>query len=104
MIPPLKQYRPKDDAELLAWVLDVKRITKARERVEFRYLSGRAVGVRVTSIERPMRIDVSATNRVTNRTENPRMVWSWNRQSITVHEIDVSSSSDEYDVTIELVR
>lgn len=105
MSPPLKQYRPKDNAELLAWVLDVERVTKQPERAEFRYLTARMpIDVKVSAIDRPLGVRVvRARNRTTDAVESgSRIRWKWGRTTIHVEDIDVSSATDEYDVTIEI--
>lgn len=75
-----------------------------RERITFRYLASRApVDVVVSAKRRPRIVWSEAVNRATLAAESPvRLTWVWLRGAMRVTAADVSDTSVEYDVTVEL--
>lgn len=110
----LREYQPTD-TQLLAWVADVRRALSAAlggirhadnigPQVTLRYLAARApIDVSVPVNDMPLGVYACALNRTSLRHEDGcRVQWTWRRGSMRIHDIDVSSTSDEYDVTLNV--
>ncbi len=104
MTTPLREYHPTD-REHLAWVRDVDRKLRELEgvRASFRYLDSRKpVTVQVAVTSKPWRVEVArAFNRTTLAVESgARVTWSWRAGTVRIDALDLSSTTEEYDVEI----
>jgi hypothetical protein len=75
--------------------------------ITMRYLASRApIDVATSLRERPRAVLVlEAVNRSDGVSESGcRVVWSWRGSAIRIESIDVSDTSDEYDVTLGVLK
>lgn len=104
MTVTLRDYHPAD-REQLAWVQDVDRKFRDVEgvRASFRYLDSRKpFVVKVPVASKPWRVEVArAFNKTSLLVESgARVTWTWRAGTVRVEAIDLSSTTDEYDVEL----
>lgn len=110
-----RQYEPSDPL-LARWVRDVRAILtrgfrwadQVGELVAMRYDGDEApYDVRVSTTTRPLAVlCLAATKRGDqSQTESgARVKWSWLNGSVRIHEVDLSSATDEYDVILGILQ
>lgn len=105
--PKLREYNAKD-RELAAWVRDVRRnlVDEAPSQIQFRYTND-PITLAVPFRSKPSLVMVlSAIDTEDNtRVEScNRVRWTWLGSEIEIRSIQVSDTTVDYDVTLELRR